>query len=90
MAKAAITFAREQVVVTTTSQSHKITNDDSKVDDGVGQIASDTLKQKSIVGFNMSQTIPRGMDEFYAYTNLVFQPICAKDDDSMVINLQHL
>jgi len=38
------------------------------------------LKQKSIIGFNMPQTIPRGMDELQTYTNLAFQPFNLAND----------
>jgi len=64
MPKAVVSFVREQAIVTSTSKSHKVPNGESKIVDGVTQIASDALKQKSVAGFNMPLTIPRGMDEF--------------------------
>ena len=53
--KAIATSATEQAVLTATSQSRKKTNDDSKIADGVSQIASHPLKQKSVAGSNMPQ-----------------------------------
>lgn len=47
---------------------------------GVNQIISHTLKQKSIAGFDTSQTIPLGMDELQAHTNPTFQPFSIEDD----------
>jgi len=58
--------------VTATSKSRKFPNGDSKIADGVTQITSDALKQKSITGFNMPQTIPHGMDELQTHTNPAF------------------
>jgi len=58
MAKAA-SSATEQAIVTATSKSRKVPNGDSKIVDGVTQIASDALKQKFVAIFNMPQTIPR-------------------------------
>ena len=63
MTKAATTIIGEQSIVAAPSQSHKIQNLGSKVSDGVNQIASNILKQKSVVGFIMPQTISCGMDE---------------------------
>ena len=63
MAKAAATFAKKQTIVTATSQSLKITNVNSKISDGVSQITSHALKQKSFVSFNMQQTILHERDE---------------------------
>ena len=48
--------------------------------DGVNQITSHTLKQKSITGFNMSQTISCGIDELQTYANLTFQPLTFEED----------
>jgi len=79
MAKVAASSAREQAVVIAVSQSRKSTNGDSKIADEVSQIASHSLKQKSIVGYNMPQTISRGMDELQTHTNLTFQPIDLED-----------
>ena len=62
-AKASAALIKEQAVVVAASQSRKSTNGDSKVADGVSQIASHAVKQKSTVGFNMPQTIPCRMDE---------------------------
>ena len=64
--------AGEQLIVAAPSQSHKIQNLGSKVSDGVNQIVSNVLKQKSVVGFIMPQTILCGMDELQTYTNLAF------------------
>jgi len=66
--------------VTATSQSRKKTNGDSKIADGVSQIASYPLKQKSAAGSNMPQTIPCRMDELQTHTNTTFQPIDLEDD----------
>jgi len=44
MTKAATTITREQSIVATPSQSHKIQNLSSKVSDEVNQIASNVLK----------------------------------------------
>ena len=63
MAKAASSSTKEQAVVTATSKLQNAPNGDSKIADEVTQIASDALKQKSVAGFNMPQTIPSGMDE---------------------------
>jgi len=51
MTKAATTITGEQSIVAAPSWSHKIQNLNSKVSDGVNQIASNVLKQKSIAGF---------------------------------------
>jgi len=77
MAKAATSSARGQAIVTVTSKSRK---GNSKIADTVTQIASDALKQKSVAGFNMPQTIPRGMDELQTHTNPSFQPFNLVDD----------
>ena len=52
----------------------------SSTDDGVTQIALDALKQRSVTGFNMPQTIPRGMDELQTHTNPAFQPFNLAND----------
>jgi len=62
MAKAAASSTREQAIVTVTSKSRRVPNGDSKIADGITQIAYDPLKQKSVIGFNMPQTIPYEMD----------------------------
>ena len=80
MAKAAASSAREQVIVIVTSKSRKFPNGDSKITYGVTQIALDALKQKSVVGFNMPQTISHGMDELQTHTNPAFQPFNPADD----------
>jgi len=72
--------AGEQLIVAAPSQSHKIQNLGSKVSDGVNQIASNVLKQKSVAGFIMPQAIPRGMDELQTHTNRAFQPFNFKYD----------
>ena len=72
--------AGEQSIVAVPSQSHKIQNLGSKVSDGVNQIASNVLKQKSVAGFIIPQTIPRGMDELQTHTNPAFQPFNFEDD----------
>ena len=61
--KAAASSAKEQAIVIVTSKLHNAPNGNSKTANGVTQIAPDALKQKSIAGFNMPQTIPHGMDE---------------------------
>jgi len=66
--------------VTAASQSCKITNGDSKVAVAISRIASHPLKQKYVVGFNMPQTIPCGMDKLQTHTNTNFQPINLEDD----------
>jgi len=53
MAKAATSSARKQAIVNATSKSQKVPNGNSKIVDGVTQISSDALKQKSITDFNM-------------------------------------
>ena len=75
MAKATVSSAKEPAVATATSKLRNAPNGNSKIVDGVTQIASDALKQKSVVGFNMPQTIPRGMDELQTHTNPAFQPL---------------
>jgi len=80
IAKPATTSARGQVVVTVTSQSCKSTNGNFEISDEVSQIASYPSKQKSVVGFNMLQTMPRGMDELQTHTNTTFQPIDLEND----------
>jgi len=72
MAKDVASSARERAIVTTTSKSQKVLNGHSKIADGVSQIASDALKQKSVTSFNMPQTIPCRMDELQTHTNLAF------------------
>jgi len=52
-AKAAATSATKQAIVKATAQSRKKTNGGSKIADGVSQIASYPLKQKSVAGSNM-------------------------------------
>jgi len=44
------------------------------------KLASLTLKQKSVVGLNMPQTIHRGMDKLQTHANPTFQPFGLKDD----------
>jgi len=80
VAKAAVTSTTQQAVVTATPQSCKKTNGDSKIADGVSQIASHPLKQKSVAGSNMPQTIPRRMDELQTHTNTTFQPMDLEHD----------
>ena len=80
MAKAAASSAKEPAVATATSKLRNAPNGNSKIVDGVTQIASDALKQKSVVGFNMPQTIPRGMDELQTHTNPAFQPFNSTDE----------
>ena len=80
MAEAATKFAKEQAVVTATSQSCKITNGDSKVIDKVNQIASHTLKQKSIASFITPQTIACGIDILQTHTTPTFQPFDLAND----------
>ena len=53
MAKAATSSAKEPAVMTATSKLRNALNGNSKIAEEVTQIASDSLKQKSIVGFNM-------------------------------------
>jgi len=72
MAKAAASSAKEPAVATTTSKFRNALNGNSKIANGVTQIASDALKQKSVVGFNMPQMIPHGMDELQTHTNPTF------------------
>jgi len=62
------------------SQSHKIQNLGSKVSDGVNQITSNVLKQKSVANFIMPQIIPRVMDELQIHSNSTFQPFNFEDD----------
>jgi len=73
MAKAAASSAKEPAVVTATSKLHNTPNGNSKIADGVAQIALDALKQKSVISFKMPQTISRGMDELQTHTNPPFQ-----------------
>jgi len=80
MAKGAASFARKQAIVTATSKARKVATGDSKIANGVTQIAFDALKQKSVASFNMPQTIPRGMDELQIHTNPAFQPFNLADD----------
>ena len=80
MAKATASSAKEPAVVIATSKLCNAPNGNSKIADGVTQIASDVLKQKSVVSFNMSQTIPRGMDELQTHANPAFQPFNSTDD----------
>ena len=53
MAKAASSSTKEQAIVTATSKLHNAPNGNSKIADGVTQLAPDALKQKSVAGFNM-------------------------------------
>jgi len=48
IAQAAASSTREQAIVTATCKSCKVPNGHSKITDGVTQIASDALKQKSL------------------------------------------
>ena len=80
MTRSMTKVAGEHSIVAAPSQSHKIQNLSSKVSDGVNQIASNALKQKSVAGFIMPQTIPRGMDELQTHTNPAFQPFNFEDD----------
>jgi len=80
MAKATARSATKQAVVTATSQSCKKINGDSKIANEVSKIASYPLKQKSVAGSNMPQTIPCRMDELQIHTNTTFQPIDLEDD----------
>jgi len=50
------------------------------VSNGVDQSSVHSLKQMSIVDFNLSQIIPHSMDELQAHTNTTFQPFGLKDD----------
>ena len=56
--KAIASSAKEQAIMTTTSKSLKIPNDDSKIVDEVAQGASNSLEQTFIASFNMPQMIP--------------------------------
>jgi len=80
IAKAAAITAIEQPVVTVPSNSHKIQNFNSKVSHGVDPSATQALKQKSIVVFNIPQIIPRGIEELQAHINPTFQPFGLEDD----------
>jgi len=73
MTKAVATaITEDQLIMAAPSQSHKIQNIGSKVSAGVNQIASNVLKQKSIVGFIIPQIIKHGMDELQTHTNCTF------------------
>jgi len=80
MTKAATVITGQQSIMATPSQSHKIQNLGFMVSDGVNQIASNILEQKSITGFIMPKTIPRGIDELQTHTNPAFQPFNFEDD----------
>ena len=81
MTKAVATaITEDQLIMAAPSQSHKIQNIGSKVSAGVNQIASNVLKQKSIVGFIIPQIIKHGMDKLQTHTNCTFQPFNFKDD----------
>ena len=80
MAQGTATISVEQSMVTTLSRSPKIQNLDCKVLDGVSQIASHVLKQKSIANFHMPPIIPRGMDELQIHANPSFQPFNVEDN----------
>jgi len=66
-------------------------NLDSKVPNGVNQIAYHALKKKSIADFNMSQTIPYWMDELQSHIHSTFQPLNLEDDgySGVAIPLYH-
>jgi len=50
------------------------------VSNGVNKIISHAVKIKFVAGFNISQTIPCGMDELQAHTNPAFQPFNFEDN----------
>jgi len=65
--------------MTTLSQSRKIQSLGSNLLEGVNQIASHSLKHKSLVGFKMEQTVSHGMDDLQAYAKPAFQSFDAKN-----------
>jgi len=58
--KSTAAISTKQLVGTITLQSRKIQSLSSNLPKGDNKIASNPLKQRSVVGFKMQQTIPSG------------------------------
>ena len=79
MAKAPTAIAIKQSAGTVPSQSRKTPSLDSNLPKGVNKITSHPLKQRSVVGFKMHQTIPQGIDELQTQANPTFQHFDVED-----------
>ena len=79
MAKATAVIAMKQSVRTVPSQSRKIPSLDSNLLEGVNEVTSHPLTQKSVAGFKMHPTTCQEMDELRTQANPTFEPFGKED-----------